>query len=240
MKHSFWILGLLMLVTSVSAKSGTLTAALASWDMPVPSPSQTVQVLMRVFASEGGWASTADENLIFRVFRSLAGSRRDKPKRIMRVIVGYSNRTFPEGSPFLPPGFGARTKRQQWVSEINIDCTAPPSWTADVQWDDHRGAYSSYQELCVALRKRTWRLYQGKTEDWCVDRVDHWGGLMDMENPRNGGWIRVNCDEPVKREVCAAARELAPKHHHTWPIGCARNLAWCDPHRGVCHESVSG
>jgi hypothetical protein len=211
----------------------TVAARIAAWVSPEPTRSQIVQASQRVFISESGFASTADENMIFRVFRQRAGSKRDDLRRQMRAIAAYSNRTFPLDSPFLPRDLTARTPRQRWISQVNLACDPPPDWRADVGWTEPRGKHLSYEQLCHAQRKRAWRLWQGQTPNWCQGRVDHWGGAMDMENPRNGGWVRVTCDDPAMLSECAAARATGARPY-ALPIGCTRNLGWCDPGWGAC------
>jgi hypothetical protein len=243
-KHTFLATALLSILAVVTAFTPTthgqqtVAARVAAWVAPAPTLAQIVEASQRVFVSEGGFVSTADENVIYRVFRQRAGRHRDKLRRQMQVIVAYSNRTFPEGSPFVPPGLGARTKRQKWVSEINLACDAPRSWTADVAWDDPRGTHLSYEKLCHLQRKRAWRLWQGKTPNWCQHRVDHWGGYMDMENPTKGSWVRVTCDDPALLSQCEEARQSGAKSH-TWPVGCSRNIAWCDPGLGSCPQQTT-
>lgn len=242
MKTLLAVVPLLLILLAISpptqAEKQTLNAALAAWKMPRAKTRDLVQAGMRVFVSEAGFASTADEAMIHNVFINRSSSKRRQPtnQRLMYVMVAISNRTFPEGSPFLPPTYGARTRRQSWVSGINIDCTEPEAWNTvnDIAWRATRTDKTtgeklpSYEKLCVALRKRTWQRMKEGSPQWCRARVDHWGGAMDMEYPMAGGWKQINCDDPAVT-TCDEARKAHPKSPSKWPIGCTRNLGWCDP-----------
>jgi len=251
MKTLLAVVPLLLISLAISpptqAETATISAALASWKMPKASTKDIVQAAMRVFVSEGGFVAIADEAMIHNVFvnRSSHKRRRLTPQRLMWVIVAISNRSFPEGSPFLPPNYGARTRRQSWVSGINLNCTEPEAWASvnDIPWKATRTdsvtgeRLPSYEDLCIALRKRTWRRIKEGSPQWCQARVDHWGGAMDMANPTAGGWKRINCDQPEVASACVAARKANPKEHSKWPIGCTRNIGWCDPDLNSRHGS---
>jgi hypothetical protein len=242
MKYS-WVFGILMLVAAQADANRTIAARVAAWESPVPTMSQIVQAIMRVFVSEAGFVSTADENLIYQVFgsRTRNALERNRPRRYMQVMVAYSNRTFPEWSPFVPTGLGARSNRQRWVSEITLDCTAPEHWPSHWRaWAAKPRGGLSYAEQCVNLRKRSWRLLSGQEDNWCVGRVDHWGGAMDTHNPTKGKWVRVICDKPDLVVECDEFRHTHPGKPFAWPIGCTRNIGWCDPGLGECNVPVSG
>lgn len=218
----------------------TVSAAVAAWRMPRAKLKDLVRAGMRVFVSEAGFSSVVDEAMILTSFINRASNKDRKAtnQRLMYMMVAISNRTFPEGSPFLPPGYGAKTRRQSWVSGINLACTEPPAWSDvnDIPWKSRRADsvtgewLPSYQQLCVDLRKRTWkRMKDGEKSPWCEARVDHWGGAMDLRNPKRGKWVRINCDNPEVASTCPAAREAYPKKPSMWPVGCTRNIGWCDP-----------
>lgn len=222
----------------VSAQS--LPAQTASGQFKTPTWKEVVEAFMRVSVSEAGFTSEADERLIRNVFVTHSGGGESvRRKAFMVTMAAIANRTFPEGSPFVPVGHTAASERHQWVAGINFDCTEPAAWREhnDVPWAARHGNNPSYRDLCVALRRRTWaRLSepQKPADDWCEAHVDYWGSEQDSTNPTAGHWLRVNCDRPAARATCAQARAADPQKPHLWPDDCTKNIGWCMPGRGLC------
>lgn len=218
--------------------------AVSFHEMPRVSMRDVVHAFMRVAWSEGDSESEADENIVYQAFESQTNRAmsRGRLRAFMRQMAAYSNRTFPEGSPYVKSGRTARTVRQRWISQIPYDCEASPlAWpTAAVAWavrgrDPQTGRRTpAAQERCKALRKRTWHRLRGEIPNWCQARVRHWGDDTDVENPRRGGWVAVTCDQPERVRDCAEIRRMYPGKRGMLPSYCARNLAWCVPRRGPC------
>lgn len=244
-----WMIISGLLWISAFAHADTLHAPRASKRAPYPSMKQTVHAFMRVAWSEAGPASPPDENIIHQAFESQTGQSmaNGQLRNYMRQMAGYSNRTFPAGSPFVIAGYTARTPRQRWVSQIPYDCASQPAdwpreavgWFTRPRHQKTGERLASAQEACEALRKRTWRRFKGEEPNWCTGRVDHWGGSMDVDNPRNGKWVRVTCDRPDAVDECDELRREHPGKPFKLPSYCAKNIAWCVPGRGSC-ESDSG
>lgn len=227
----------LVLMTWIPSYSASQTISASAASARAPSVKATkkdaVHAFMRIAWSEATQGTIADENIVYQTLLSRSGLKNafENPTRFMYWMVQYSNRTFPADSPFVDPTRAAETPRQLWVSALRYDCEKSDAWPAGTSWAGrrvHKGVEApSYRAECLALRERTWRRLAGLEPNWCQNRVDHWGGDMDVENPKQGKWVKVVCDEP--NVTCDAFREQG-----IWYPGCAENIAWCSPTLGGC------
>lgn len=228
---------LVLMTSTLSSEthSQAISAAAASAKLPprAATKKDVVHAFMRIAWSEATQGSVADENIVYQTLlsRSRLKTAFENPTRFMYWMGQYSNRTFPVDSPFIEPERAAQTERQLWVSSLRYDCERGDHWPAGTPWTGrrvHKGVeVPSYRDECLALRERTWRRLAGKEPNWCTNRVDHWGGDMDVDNPKQGKWVKVNCDE--SGVTCNAFREQG-----VWYEGCAQNTAWCSPTLGGC------
>lgn len=140
-----------------------------------PQPVAPEVALARVWISESGWSSEADQWGIYEVLSYRARSR--DPKRIIATAKRYAGRTFPpHENPHKPPH---RSERQRWVNEITASCDYPPSiavWGLSTQlWRQ------VYRGKCKKLVARARAMLAGEYRPPCTagTALHHWGGKMD-------------------------------------------------------------
>ena len=226
----------LVVVAPVAANKGTgatpaISAKLAASRLPTPSFDELHRQYMRVSLHESGWKSLADQNGILESMLFGAGGRRmGRPEgrgvgygiiysRLMTRMVRHSGRTFPRDSRFLDalsPGklvriSKLRTRRNEWVSDLQLDCSEPRSWNMSTQ-----GEWLGYVKRCARLRETTAAFLKGELENHCDGAPTTWGSHEDTYRPGgpvSQGWDEIRCDWPfrtieVEGEEIASCEEL--------------------------------
>lgn len=174
-----------------------------------PRPMSPETALLRVWVSESGFRSPADQLGIWRVLTRRA--RSTEPARVVDMIRRYSGRALPpHESPYRSPH---RSKRQRWVNELDCGCERPPSLEiADAWWRE------SYRPRCLAMCSRARALFAGRDPFAALGcdvgtTPSHWGGAMD--DPR--AIMRW-------RPVLVTCGDVESKNHF-----------WCDPKHADCY-----
>lgn len=196
-------------------------------DGSADAPVSPTKAMGRVFFSESGWSSPADQHLIVRVYeRRLAlMSRRhlrglSYGERLVWIAKRYSTRTFDPAEVRSIPKTAARGYRHTWINGMEPRCSKPPLWPeltpsgkAHPPWDP------TFRPLCRALFTRARAFVERRALGSCSASmpVDHWGGEMDDHRALAFGWLRVDwkCTE--------GGQEYR-----------AVNRAWCDPGLSKC------
>lgn len=220
-----------LLATTVWAEPTTSTVLNVAEepDMAV-SPTKAVG---RVFFSEGGWHSPADQHLVVRVFErrlEVSGNRilRRMPygQKLVWMAKKYSTRTFhPDEVRSITWKSRDRSARQAWINHLGPDCEKPRHWPLfKMDGSPYPDWAPLYPPKCQALFERASRFIKRQAPGVCSsDRpVDHWGGPVDDPRALKSGWLRVDwsCVEDGQKHE--------PKNH-----------VWCDPGLSKCGD-VSG
>lgn len=187
-----------------------LLAAEAALAVAVATPSKPDVVLLRVFVSESGWDSPADQHGILAVLERIGGS---SPDGLVRGARLYSPRTFPVEEH--PTGPSRRSERQQWVNELDETCSMPPSLrgVSEKTW------HYVYRRRCLTLLQRARRYLTGwrDPECWASTQPQHWGGAMDDHRAVKAMWAPVHVQCGDRTTV---------------------NHFWCDPRKRGCYDEV--
>lgn len=241
-------------IAPVSAEP-TISAHRAASRVPVPSFKELHRQYMRVSLHESGWKSRADQNGILESMLFGSGGRVDRAgrgvgyglsyARMMKRMVRHSGRTFPRKSRFLvvlSPARLARldklrTRRNEWVSDLQLDCSEPASWDEVAQ-----GPWIGYVKRCAHLRETTEAFLKGEMANHCDGQPTTWGSEDDTDRPGgpiSNGWKEIRCDwpfEPITIEgeeiaSCVELRESAQRNREAKrallnSTSCGRNRFW--------------
>lgn len=161
---------------------------------PTPARAAPDHVLLaRIAVSESSWITPS-------------GSNRDEAAILYLVLADRSRRqdwTLREAMQrYSPRATGVwrsrRTARQRWVSTLNEETRAPASWPTGLPWDDFRPRWERRlaEAAAILADPPAW-------PDHCDRPVHHWGGAMDVENPRRYGWVRARCGRMHNYAWCA-------------------------------------
>lgn len=85
------------------------------------------------------------------------------------------------------------------MSTLDADLRRPRCWPAGLDWEgDFRPRWAARlaEALAVLADPPTW-------SDLAAAPLNHWGGAMDIENPRRYGWRRVPVAGTHNRFYCA-------------------------------------
>lgn len=220
----------LAFLVGAGALADTIPGRLATATEVDDDPVQPDKALGRVFFSESGWHSPADQHLIVEVYESRLKVR--APRRVRRapysrqlvwIAKRYSTKTFAPGEVrSVPEKHRGRTQRQTWLNGMGPDCAEPPGWPALKRDGSPHPPWRVFESRCQNLFKRARSFVRRKQTGSCSSSipVDHWGGEMDDWRAERNGWVQVtdwSCVEDGRR--------YEPKNH-----------AWCDPGLSECGD----
>lgn len=210
---------------------GALAAATGADDASV----RPAKALGRVFFSESGWASPADQHLIVAVYErrvELRAPRRVRrkpyPYQLLWMAKRYSTKTFaPDEVRSVPErhrGRAGRSRRQTWLNAMGPSCAEPTGWPTLKRDGSPHPPWRVYEPRCQILFKRARSFVRRQQKGSCSSSipVDHWGGAMDDWRAERNGWVRVadwSCVEDGQR--------YEPKNH-----------GWCDPGLSECRDEA--
>lgn len=200
--------------------------ASATWkDDAIVNP---VQALGRVFFSESGWNSPADQHLIVAVYeRRLSRVAPDSVKRrsygmqLVWIAKRYSTKTFrPREVVSVPRGYGGRSRRQTWLNDMGPSCNQPEGWPLLKRDGSPYPPWRTFRSRCKVLFDRANDFVFQRKPGVCTSSipVDHWGGAMDDHRAHRNNWIQVTDWKCVED-----GKEYTPK-----------NNAWCNPRISNC------
>jgi hypothetical protein len=202
---------------------GTMPASLAV--AGVDRSVTPLRALGRVFQSESGWDSLADQHLIVAVFErriQIRAGERVKampyPNQMLWIAKQYSTRTFAPDEVKSVGKSDFRSERQRWINGLSPACEPPQAWPLPPH-----PPWSVYLARCQSLFRTAQLFLDRRPPGRCQSDVaaDHWGGPMDDERAHRFGWIRADwrCVDNEGRERLAV------------------NRAWCDPSISACSKS---
>ena len=177
----------------------------------------TIRTLVRVAASEEGWANEIGMKALWQTTfyargcltednRGVGCRERDATRRRAPRVHGLWRHS-PFASGVLPP----RTQRQRWVSTITLDCEQPAGWPRLTRRGTPYAQWVSYEPLCVELVA---------TATSIVDGTDHIQACPAGSRPISWG-----CDPFRRRAIMEVlGRERALGGCNDTPIAIRRQL----------------
>lgn len=146
-------------------------------------------------------------------------TKRDGTTGLRETYLSVMKRASKSVLGVVPP----RTKRSQWISEMEIDCYMPPSWPSNQdRWDAQYGSKRCPRVVEMGrylIKNELPPRRPGFNPQWLPGRPITWGGRC--ENKRGA------CDDRI-----ACSRGLARVEQ-----GLTHNAFWCRPGRG-CRQDA--
>ena len=198
----------------------------------------TIRTLVRVTASEEGWANFVGMKALWQSTYSARGCLTEDNRGTSCRADDATRRRAPRvhglwrHSPFASGQFEPRTRRQRWVSTITLDCEQPEGWPRLTRRGTPYAQWVSYEDHCEALVAEAERI---------VDGTDSIVACPPTSRP-----IAWGCD-PFRRQAVrdVLGRERALGGCNDTPIAVRRQLQrldcgetenayWCRPGTPFC------
>lgn len=218
--------GLAAILMTLPGQAQTTPHKLARSDYKLDTPVEPHKALGRVFFSESGWHSPADQHGIVKVYNKrleVYSPRRIKrlpyAERILWIAKRYSTKTFTPDEVMHLDKSRVRSARQRWINQMGPDCVEPPAWPVLTPSGKPHAPWELYEDRCETVFRRADAFLRSKQEGTCQASapIDHWGGPMDDWRALRAGWIRVDW-------VCVEGGKSYR----------AANHFWCDPGLSEC------
>ena len=144
-------------------------------------------------------------------FLAVLDGRRGAMSRVVMFVLYSPRRVFPH------PGEGPRAITQQWIAELQLDGTRPPSWPRRTQNGERRGIRSGYPSwrtygcprwlATVDAVRRVLEAHPHRITPRadrrtgpCERQPDHWGGAVGLdERAVHLGWHLIDCGTTLNR-----------------------------------------